>query len=777
MIKNDMIKKWATCCLIGMTVGLSGCHSSQSMDDQVIIPTPLAMEKTNGSFTFNAQTVIAVPSENEVGVANLFASLFTGAAGFTPEVKVGTEGNIVLEINDALKEDAYEMTVESSRITLKAADTKGFFYALQNLRLMLPAAIEGKTTSQADWTVPAMTVRDEPRFGYRGFMLDVARFFMPKENVLRMIDCMAMLKLNRLHLHLSDDNGWRLEIKKYPRLTEVGAWRVDRPGIPFPARRNPTKDEKATVGGFYTQEDMKEIIQYATERQIDVIPEIDIPAHSNAALASYPEYACPVVKEFIGVLPGLGGRNAEIIFCAGKEETFRFLQDILDEVMALFPSRYMHLGGDEATKTNWKKCPLCQQRIRKEHLANEEELQGYFMERMSAYARSKGKEVMGWDELTNSKLPKDAIIFGWQGMGNAALKAAAQGHRFVMTPAKVAYLIRYQGPQWFEPLTYFGNNTLKGLFDYEPVQDSWKPEYKNLLMGLQASMWTEFCYNSDDVFYLVFPRLAALAEIAWVPKGERNWERFLKGLDNYTAHLKQKGVVYARSMYNIQHKVSPDSLGKLEVNLECERPDVEIRYTVDGSEPTSASTLYTQPFGLTESTTVKAATFNGDRQMGKTLILPVEWNKATAKPLLKANADMQILVNGLRGSSRQTDFEWFTGGMNKPVSFTIDLQKNESLKKFTAGCITNYGMAVHKPRSMKVEVSTDNQSFTEVGTCTFADKDIYKEGTFIDNITVASDGAEARYVKFTFEPSGNCPKDHNRPGQASRFYIDEIIIE
>lgn len=227
-----------------MTVGLSGCHSSQSMDDQVIIPTPLAMEKTNGSFTFNAQTVIAVPSENEVGVANLFASLFTGAAGFTPEVKVGTEGNIVLEINDALKEDAYEMTVESSRITLKAADTKGFFYALQNLRLMLPAAIEGKTTSQADWTVPAMTVRDEPRFGYRGFMLDVARFFMPKEDVLRMIDCMAMLKLNRLHLHLSDDNGWRLEIKKYPRLTEVGAWRVDRPGIPFPARRNPTKDEK-----------------------------------------------------------------------------------------------------------------------------------------------------------------------------------------------------------------------------------------------------------------------------------------------------------------------------------------------------------------------------------------------------------------------------------------------------------------------------------------------------------------------------------------------------
>ena len=218
------------------------------------------------------------------------------------------------------------------------------------------------------------------------------------EDVMRMIDCISMLKINRVHLHLTDDNGWRLEIKKYPRLTEVGAWRVDRQNLPFPDRRNPKKGEPATVGGFYTQEDMKEIIRYAAERQVEIIPEIDIPAHSNAALASYPEYACPVVKDFIGVLPGFGGKNAEIIFCAGNDKTFTFLQDVLDEVMALFPSRYINLGGDEATKTNWKKCPLCQARIQKEHLPDEEALQGYFISRIGDYARSKGSK--SWDGMS-----------------------------------------------------------------------------------------------------------------------------------------------------------------------------------------------------------------------------------------------------------------------------------------------------------------------------------------------------------------------------------------
>ncbi len=770
---NILPKTEMIACVVSLMLGLSGCSSVKTQRDVAIVPTPLSMEKGTGSFTFGPNTVITVPTEEQKPVAGLFASLFTRSAGFTPKVQVGTEGDVCLELDKNLPEDAYEMQVSSGQIRVKASDSKGLFYGLQNLRLLLPPAIESSTAQDTvEWTVPEMTVKDAPRFGYRGFMLDVSRYFLPKEELLRMIDCMALLKLNRLHLHLTNDNGWRLEIKKYPKLTEVGAWKVDRQHLPFPERRNPKRGEPATVGGYYTQADMKEIIAYAADRQIEIIPEIDIPAHSNAALASYPEYACPVVKDFIGVIPGLGGKNAEIIFCGGNEKTYEFLQDVLDEVIALFPSRYIHLGGDEATKTNWKKCPLCQARIREEHLADEEALQGYFMERMSDYVRSKGKEVMGWDELTNSKLPEDAIIFGWQGFGNAALKAAEQGHRFVMTPARVAYLIRYQGPQWFEPLTYFGNNTLKGLFDYEPVQEGWKPEYEKLLMGVQASMWTEFCNKPEDVFYLVFPRLAALAEIAWVPKNQKDWNVFLKGLDNYTAHLEQKDVVYARSMFNIQHRIIPNDNGALTLTLECERPDVDIHYTLDGTEPTATSPRYTQALTLKENVTVKAATFAGNEQQGKTLILPVEWNKATAKPLVNAASGMEVLVNGLRGSLKQTDFEWYTGAM----SVTVDLQQPEDIRSCTAGCITNYGMAVHKPKSMTVELSDDNLHFKEAGKLTFTDDEIFREGNFIEDLRIDVDHARARYIRFTFEAPSNCPADHVRPGQPSRVYLDELII-
>lgn len=773
-IRKKGIIAWVFCLIIGAL----GCHSTEEQTDVDIVPRPLSIEKGAGHFVFKPETVISIPGNEYQKVAETFVSLFTHSAGFTPQIRVGQEGgDICLVVDNSLKEEAYEMKIQPRKIILKAAGAKGFFYAFQNLRLMLPSSIESTDLhSETNWRVPVVTIKDEPRFEYRGFMLDVARYFMPKDELLKMIDCMAMLKLNYLHLHLTDDNGWRIEIKKYPRLTDVGAWRVDRQHLPFPERRNPEKGEPATVGGFYTQEDIKDIVAYAADRQVEIIPEIDIPAHSNAALAAYPEYACPVVKDFIGVLPGLGGNNAEIIFCGGNEKAYTFIQDILDEVIALFPSRYIHIGGDEANKTNWKKCPLCQARIKSEHLADEEALQGYFMGRISDYVRSKGKEVMGWDELTNSKLPDDVIVFGWQGFGNAALKAAEQGHRFIMTPARVAYLIRYQGPQWFEPLTYFGNNTLKGLFDYEPVQKDWKPEYRNLLMGVQASMWTEFCDKPDDVFYLVFPRLAALAELAWIPEGTKDWTSFLKGLDNYIAHLDCKGIVYALSMYNIQHQVISDGCGNLNVTLACERPDLEIRYTLNGQEPVYNSSVYTDTLTLSEDIVVKAATFCGKRKMGETLVLPLNWNKATGKKLVNATPEMNVLVNGLRGSLKQTDFEWYTGAISKPIEVTVDLAKNETIKNCTVGCITNYGMAVHKPKLMKVEVSSDNLNYKEVGRLTFKDKDIFKEGNFIEDLSVNMENVQARYVRFTFEVPGNCPEDHVRPGQASRIYLDEIMI-
>ena len=744
-----------------------------------MVPRPAQMMPGSGNHLFSDQTVFVVENEEQAEVARSLIALFTRTAGFTPKLNVGGEGNVRLLTDPSLKSEAYSLEVSPQEIIIKASDNKGFFYALQTIRQLLPPSIERESLSDKnlEWSIPVVTIQDEPRYGYRALLLDASRFFIPKENVLRIIDCMSMLKLNTLHFHLTDDNGWRVEIKKYPRLTEVGAWRVDRQDLPFPARRNPKKGEPTPVGGFYTQEDIREMVAYAAERQVEIVPEIDMPAHSNAALAAYPKLACPVVKEYIGVLPGLGGRNSEIIYCAGNDSVFTFLQNVMDEIMELFPSRYIHIGGDEAQKTHWKQCPLCQARMKKEQLANEEDLQGYFMKRISDYVRSKGREVIGWDELTNSSfLPDNSIILGWQGFGQAALKAAEEGHRFIMTPARIMYLIRYQGPQWFEPVTYFGNNTLKDVYDYEPVQKDWKPEYASLLMGVQGSMWTEFCNKPEDVDYLLFPRLAAVAEVAWTQPDKKDWALFLKGMDRYNEHLAEKGIVYARSMYNIQHKVTPEN-GVLQVKLECIRPDVEIRYTVDGSEPTASSSLYTDSLTVTAAQTIKSATFAQGEQMGQTLVLPIAWNKATGKPILGNKPNEKLMTNGVRGSLKYTDFEWCCWEKSDHISFTIDLLQKEKLSTFTIGCITNYGMAVHKPKSIRIAVSDDNETYREIAGLHFTAEEIFREGAFIEDFSVDMKGTEARYVRVTAEGAGACPADHVRPGQEARVYFDEIRIE
>ena len=743
-----------------------------------LVPCPVSLVPGTGNFHFSAKTSFAVENEGQAEQVRQFTELLTRAGGFTPRIKVDSrKGDVCLVTDATLKSEAYKLEITIKKITIRASDLQGFYYALQSIRQLLPSAIESEqVTENVDWTVPALTITDQPRFGYRGLLVDVARFFSPKENLLRIIDCMAMLKLNKLHLHLVDDNGWRIEIKKYPLLTEIGSCRVDRPGKTFPERRNPRQGEPTVEKGFYTQDEIREIVRYAQERHIEVIPEIEMPAHSNAALAAYPLLSCPVVDKFIGVLPGLGGNHADVIFCAGNDSVFTFLQDILDEVLELFPSKYIHLGGDEARKTHWEECPLCQARMKAENLENTEELQGYFMARVARYVQNKGREVIGWDELTNARIPEGSIILGWQGYGQAALKAAELGHRFIMTPARILYLIRYQGPQWFEPITYFGNNTLKDVYDYEPVQKDWTPQAASLLMGVQACMWTEFCNSPAAVDYLLFPRLSALAEVAWTKPARKNWASYLKAMDHFNEHLAAKGIVYARSMYNIQQIVTPKE-GRLQVELDCIRPDVQVRYTMDGSVPTAQSPLYTKPLMLTEAKTIKAATFAGNEQLGQMLELPVIWNKATAKPVKSAGTgDLYMLTNGIRGSQKYTDLEWCSWMKSDTVTFTLDLKKPELVNKLTLGSITNYGMAVHKPAEIEVWISGDDKEYRKVGECSYTKNEIFREGVFREDIPFEI-GTEARYVRVVARGAGDCPFTHVRPGQEVRIYFDEIIIE
>lgn len=740
-----------------------------------------SITQTRGTFTFTEDTRISVQDAGQEAVARYFSGMFSAPCGFTPEIvraASGEKAEIRFIGDPALKDEAYRLDISGSGIDVRAGSPAGFFYAVQTIRMMLPPEIEETSRAAAQWCIPAGKIEDSPKFSYRGLMLDVSRHFVPKEDVMKIIDCMAMLKLNTLHWHLTDGNGWRIEIKKYPALTEVGAWSVDRSGIPFPDRRNQRPGEKATTGGFYTQDDIREIVAYAAERQVEIIPEIDMPAHANAALAAYPELACPVAPKPVTVIPGMGEGEWDIIFCAGNDKVFSFIDDVMDELMELFPSEYIHIGGDEAQKTIWAKCPLCQERIREHGLKDEEALQGYFMGRVADYLRSKGKTVIGWDELVRSELPEGAVICGWQGDGRSAFKAASLGHRFIMTPAKTMYFIRYQGPQWFEPRTYFGNITLKDVYEYDYTENAgWKPEYSSLMMGMQACMWTEFCQSTDDVTYLLFPRLAAFSELVWCPEEKMDWEGFLPRLDSFLGHLDAKGIVYVKSMYNIQHTSTPSEDGTVEVKLECIRPDVEIRCTTDGTEPSAESPLYTAPLKAGKATVIKCATFFKDgSQAGQTLTLPLVWNKATGQKV-SGNGSVSVLTNGVRGSLRESDFEWATWISGQDAEIVLDLGKETPLENITVGCLTNYGMGVHKPSVITVETSADGKDFSQAGTRTFSHEEIFREGNFTEDITFPVDGISARYIKVKATGAGNCPADHVRPGQAAKFCFDEIMAE
>ena len=741
-----------------------------------VVPVPAEYSVGEGYFYFNADMKFGVENESQLRMVSDFATLLGRQTGFVPSIMIGSEtADVRLETVASLPDEAYNLVVISEKILIESAGDAGFFYALQSLRQLLPVGVvEGKKQNRTmEYKIPVMTVNDRPRFGYRGLMIDVSRYFMPKHNLLKIIDAASFLKINKIHLHLVDDNGWRLEIKKYPRLTQVGAWRVKR-DEPFPNRRNQEEGEPVSVGGYYTQDDMREIIRFAALRQIEIIPEIEMPAHTNSSLAVYPELACPVVDRFIGVLPGIGGKNSEIVYCAGNDSVFSFLEDVIDEVSELFPSKYIHLGGDEASKVNWAKCPRCRARMEAEHIEHTEELQSYFMTRMSNYVRSKGKEVMGWDELTNSTLPEGAIIYGWQGFGKAALKAAAKGHRFIMTPARILYFIRYQGPQWFEPLTYFGNNTLKDVYTYEPVQEDWNPVYEDLLMGVQASMWTEFCNSPDDVEYQLFPRLLALSDIAWAKKGTKDWPDFLKRIDKVLPHIEAMDITCARSMYNIDHKVTPKGK-KLMVELSCIRPDVEIRYTEDGTEPVASSSLYASPLTVKSTTCMKAATFMNGEKMGETLLLDLQWNKATGKEVLASNEKRYVLTNGVRGSLRHTDFEW-AGWYDEDASFVLDMGKRTPVKEVRIGCITNSGMAVHKPSLIRLSVSNNKKTFVPVREITFSQEDIFKNRTAVEDAVFSGLDLNARYLKLEMENPGLCPIGDIREDQKIWMYFDELIV-
>ena len=743
-----------------------------------LIPYPVTLVEGEGAFVFSEKTVVALEDKELEPIARDFVELFTEPAGFTPKLKVKSKkGEVYLMKDDSFQEEGYALEVTPEKIVVKAAGVKGAFYALQTLRQLLPSDIEGNECKpDVIWKVPSVRVTDEPRFGYRGLMVDVARYFITKEHLMRIIDTMGMLKLNKLHLHLTDDNGWRLEIKQYPLLASVGSKTVSRSGQTFPERRNARQGEPLVDAGYYTQEDIKEIVAYAMNRQIEVIPEIAMPRHSHAALAAYPLLACPTVNRYIGAVPGLGEGYEQLVFCAGNEDVYTFIENVLDEVMALFPSRYIHLGGDAVHDTHWEKCPVCRERMKKEGMENEADLLGYFMRRIDRYVRGKGRKVMGWEEVMDANLSKGAVVFDWHGFGHGAVKAGKQGHDFVMVPTGTMYLNSYQGPQWQEPvLAFTGGNTLKNIYQYEPIERYWTMSMRSHLLGLQAALWTEFCEKKEDVDYLLYPRLAAVSEAAWSSPMAKRWERFVMMLDNYREKWEMKGVRSSMSEYNVMHEVMP-SFGDLKVTLSCIRPDVEIRYTTDGSEPHEYSMLYRRPWVVKQSQTVKCATFKEGKQVGQTLVVPIQVTGMTGRNVLRSNSVERRLVNGVRGSLKNTDGEWAFWSKNDSIALTFDVGARKKLGCVSLGYLNDFGLGIHKPQKIEVWLSDNDMHYWKVSERVFERDEVFSEGRFVKDLELKFEDV-ARYVRVIMKGARKCPERHVRPGLEAQIYLDEVLIE
>ncbi len=513
-----------------------------------IIPVPTKCVAKKGEFTVNEQTVIALPNQTEEmkNAAMVFTDLFSTAAGFTLKVsdqQAFAKSNIIrCTLNSQIaEEEGYRLRITPSTILLEAKTPQGIFYGFQTLRQLLPAAIESssKISEPIQWTVPCAIIEDAPVFSYRGLMLDVARHFKSKEFVKRYIDLLAFHKLNTFHWHLTEDQGWRIEIKKYPKLTSVGAFR-DKTLIGHGGKR-PFKYTFEKYGGFYTQEEIKEVVAYAKKRFVEVIPEIEMPGHAVAALAAYPEYSCSggpfEVESRWGVFNG--------IFWT-KEATVKFLVEMWNELIPLFPSAYIHIGGDEAPKVRWKRCAACQERMKKEGIPDEEHLQSYFINRMEAYLNKKGKKIIGWDEILEGDVSKRATVMSWRGV-KGGIRAAQEGRDVIMSPNSHFYFDHYQSDPKTQPLAIGGFLPLSKVYSYNPIPAELTSEQARKIKGVQANMWSEYMPTEAHTEYMGFPRAAALAEVSWSTAANRNFDSFYQRLQSIEQHYDVMGVNYCKT--------------------------------------------------------------------------------------------------------------------------------------------------------------------------------------------------------------------------------------
>ena len=519
-----------------------------------IIPWPQEVQVGKGHFVLNKNTVIVVPKNNAdaLRIAQMLADKLKKAAGITLPIRQENlsdrKNSIIFGLNAGatdLGKEGYKLSVSKQRAQLNANEAAGLFYGLQTIYQLLPAEIESETVMKGiKWLIPGVEIKDVPRFGWRGMHLDVSRHMFSVEFIKKYIDNMAMHKLNTFHWHLTDDQGWRLEIKKYPKLTEIGGWRKETL-IGHVAIDTPHRFDGKPYGGYYTQEQAKEIVAYAKDRFITVIPEIDMPGHATAAIAAYPELGDTGKQIDVETYWGVFSNLFNV-----REETFGFLEDVLTEVMAIFPAEYIHIGGDEAAKDGWKKSAEIQQKIKELGLKDEHELQSYFIKRMERFINAKGRKMIGWYEILEGGLAPNATVMSWQGVEGGIL-AAKSKHDVIMTPIQHLYFWFYQGNRKTEPLAGDGYLPLEKVYRYEPVPPQLKPEETKYILGAQACAWTEYMPDESTVEYMVFPRISALSEVVWSPKEVKDWKGFTDRLGKQYKRYDYRKINYAKIPFDI----------------------------------------------------------------------------------------------------------------------------------------------------------------------------------------------------------------------------------
>ena len=617
--------------------GSSALSSGPSSGLLNLIPEPVSQQLTEGRFTLPA--AIAIEAPNQPDLARTLQDLktrLTTPTGYSATITNETNPNAAIRLllnktaDPTLGTEGYTLTATPTAVLIKANQPAGLFYGIQTLYQLLPKEIESKElVKNIAWSMPCVTITDYPRFGWRGLMFDVARHFFTKQEVKAFIDEMVQYKFNLLHLHLTDDEGWRIEIKSLPKLTQTGAWSARRQGT-FGTFDPPPADEPRDYGGFYTQDDIRELVQYAKERFVNILPEVDIPGHSLAAIASYPELSCTAGADTYKVRSGekimdwhKGGFSAlvDMTLCPANEKVYPFLDKVFTEIAALFPFTYIHVGGDECAKNFWEQSDAVKQLMQKEGLKTQQEVQSYFEKRVEKIIESKGKKVIGWDEILEGGLAPNAAVMSWRGI-KGGIEAAKLGHQVVMSPTTFVYLDYMQGDASIEPPVY-ATLRLKTTYSFEPVPDSVEPA---LIKGGQANLWTEQVYNTRHLQYMLWPRSLAVAECLWSPKEKKDWNSFAKRVEATFPRMDVEQVKYARSMFDPIITPKKDSLANdsITVALSTEIEGLDTYYSFDNSNPDSFYPKYSTPLNIPKDASwLKVINYRDGQPIGRQINVSV----------------------------------------------------------------------------------------------------------------------------------------------------------